>query len=69
MDAQGRLIDHKLPNAELAAYGGVLGHFHIQTNKVDPGPAFQWDYVIGRARELMAAPCLPERSARALRQF
>ena len=69
VDAQGRLIDHKLPNAELAAYGGVLGHFHIQTNKVDPGPAFQWDYVIGRARELMAAPCLPERSARALRQF
>jgi hypothetical protein len=22
-------------------------------NKVDPGPAFQWDMVIGRARELM----------------
>ena len=31
----------------------MLGHYHIQTNKVDPGPALQWDYVIGEARRLM----------------
>jgi hypothetical protein len=31
----------------------VLGHYHVQTNKVDPGPALQWDYVIGEARRLM----------------
>ena len=30
-----------------------MGHFHIQTDKVDPGPAFQWDYVIGNARCLL----------------
>ena len=24
-----------------------MGHYHIQTNKDDPGPALQWDYVIG----------------------
>ncbi len=48
-DAAGHLIRQKLPDAELKAYQGVLGHFHIQTDKVDPGPAFQWDYVIGNA--------------------
>lgn len=52
-DASGKLILHKLPDDELEAYGGVLGHFHIQTNKVDPGPAMQWDYVIDNARRLM----------------
>ncbi|MGH7972196.1 MAG: N-acetylmuramoyl-L-alanine amidase, partial [Limisphaerales bacterium] len=52
-DAQGRLITHKLPDPELKEYHGVLGHYHIQTNKVDPGPAFQWDYVVGHARRLL----------------
>ena len=52
-DASGQLINHKLPNADLKNYEGVLGHYHIQTNKIDPGPAFQWDYVIDHARWLM----------------
>jgi len=52
-DAAGKLIRCKLPDAELNAYQGVLGHFHIQTDKVDPGPALQWDYVIGNARRLL----------------
>lgn len=52
-DAGGKLIRQRMADAELDAYQGVLGHFHIQTNKVDPGPAFQWDYVIGQARQLV----------------
>jgi len=52
-DEQGRLIREKLPDAELAHYEGVLGHFHVQTDKVDPGPAFEWDYVLGNARKLL----------------
>ena len=51
-DANGKLVAKKLPDDELAKYRGVLGHFHIQTNKVDPGPAFQWDKVIDGARKL-----------------
>ena len=54
-DEAGALITHKLPEGQLASYGGVLGHFHVQTNKVDPGPAFQWDRVIGDARKLMSS--------------
>ena len=53
-DEKGVLIPHKLPDAQLEHYQGVLGHFHVQTNKVDPGPAFQWDRLIAESRRLMA---------------
>ncbi len=49
----GTLITEKLPDAELAAYSGLLGHFHIQSNKIDPGPAFQWEALVEKARSLM----------------
>ncbi len=53
VDAQGKLIPHKLAEADLKNYSGVLGHYHIQTNKTDPGPAFDWDRVVGGARKLL----------------
>jgi N-acetyl-anhydromuramyl-L-alanine amidase AmpD len=52
-DANGHLVPRKLPDDELEKYQGVLGHYHIQTNKVDPGPAFQWDSVVAQARGLL----------------
>jgi N-acetyl-anhydromuramyl-L-alanine amidase AmpD len=52
-DAAGALLTHKLPDDQLAQYQGILGHYHIQTNKVDPGPAFQWDRLIAEARRRM----------------
>ncbi len=51
-DSAGKLVLHKLSDDELARFQGVIGHFHIQTNKVDPGPAFQWDKVLRGARKL-----------------
>jgi N-acetyl-anhydromuramyl-L-alanine amidase AmpD len=52
-DASGQLTRGTLPESELQRYQGLLGHYHIQTNKVDPGPAFQWDKVVGGARRWM----------------
>jgi N-acetyl-anhydromuramyl-L-alanine amidase AmpD len=52
-DDHSQLVPRKLPEDELQRFQGVIGHFHIQTNKVDPGPAFDWDHVIGHARRLM----------------
>jgi N-acetylmuramoyl-L-alanine amidase len=40
-DADGHLLLSKLPDEELSQYQGLLGHYHVQRNKVDPGPAFQ----------------------------
>jgi N-acetylmuramoyl-L-alanine amidase len=53
-DASGALRREKLPNPDYEAYQGILGHFHVQANKVDPGPAFQWDRLIDSSRKLMA---------------
>ena len=54
-DESGRLVPRKLPDDELKRYNGLLGHYHVQTNKVDPGPAFQWDRVVEGARVLIRA--------------
>ena len=52
----GKLVRQKLSDEELKNYHGVLGHFHVQTNKIDPGPAFDWDKVIGGARRELGLP-------------
>lgn len=53
-DDQGRLIAQVLSDNEWNDYAGLIGHFHVQQNKVDPGPAFDWDRVIEGARALRA---------------
>lgn len=50
-DENGKLITQALSEEELSKYQGLIGHFHIQTNKIDPGPAFQWDYLVSQARK------------------
>ena len=57
-DPAGNLVPKKLPDEALKAYGGVLGHYHVQTNKTDPGPAFDWDRVINGARAELHLPKL-----------
>jgi N-acetyl-anhydromuramyl-L-alanine amidase AmpD len=47
------LILCKLDAADLEEFEGLLGHYHIQTEKTDPGPAFDWDKLLGDARKLM----------------
>jgi N-acetyl-anhydromuramyl-L-alanine amidase AmpD len=58
-DANGKLVTHALPNDQYDNYQGLLGHYHVQTNKQDPGPAFQWDKVTNGARALMGKKPLP----------
>jgi len=44
----GELLNRTLTPEEFRNFSGVLGHYHIQENKADPGPALQWDRVVGR---------------------
>jgi N-acetylmuramoyl-L-alanine amidase len=71
-DAHGEVIPHKLTDAEWKNFHGVLGHYHIQTDKVDPGPAFQWNYLIEGASSILrrenGAPLLTPRRRDLLRQ-
>ncbi len=50
--ASGRVRTGVLSPPEFASYRGLLGHNHVQANKVDPGPAFDWERVIEGARAL-----------------
>ena len=59
-DENGDLIRTNLADDQWQAYSGVLGHWHVQRNKQDPGPAFQWDLVIDGARKLMGKPPKPK---------
>lgn len=52
-DGDGKLIPHRLSGEQWNNFHGVLGHYHVQANKTDPGPAFNWEKVIGGARKLM----------------
>lgn len=52
-DESGKLVLQKLPPEQLKNYHGLLGHYHIQTDKVDPGPAFNWDYVVEHANRIL----------------
>jgi N-acetyl-anhydromuramyl-L-alanine amidase AmpD len=53
VDANGQLIRRKLSATEFENYHGVLGHFHVQEDKDDPGPAMDWDRVIGGAQRIL----------------
>lgn len=52
-DQPGHLINHVLSPDLYETYQGLLGHYHVQLNKDDPGPAFQWDKLITATRALM----------------
>jgi N-acetyl-anhydromuramyl-L-alanine amidase AmpD len=52
-DADGKLIPSVLSAEELAEFSGLLGHWHVSQNKIDPGPAFDWDRVVYGVERLM----------------
>lgn len=52
-DEEGAVLPRALSEDEFAEYSGLLGHWHVTTRKQDPGPAFDWERVLGEARELV----------------
>lgn len=53
VDSEGDLIPQMLQRQQWLDFQGVLGHYHVQKNKIDPGPALDWEKVIGGARRLL----------------
>ena len=49
-DADGTIRSDALSEAELEAFSGVVGHYHVSADKRDPGPAFDWERLLGEAR-------------------
>ena len=48
----GSVRTTQLSPEELAAFDGIVGHCHVQDNKVDPGPALDWERVLRSARAI-----------------
>lgn len=44
-------VMRKLADRRLARFRGVVGHYHIQLNKIDPGPAFDWRRYMAAVRQ------------------
>jgi N-acetyl-anhydromuramyl-L-alanine amidase AmpD len=51
--ADGAVLQRVLDDEEWRAFQGILGHLHVQVNKIDPGPAFDWERFLARVRERM----------------
>lgn len=43
VDANGRILRSKLATPD---FKGVVGHYHVQANRWDPGPGFDWERII-----------------------
>jgi len=54
-DADGHLLLTTMPEDAWRGFHGLIGHWHIQTNKIDPGPALDWDRLVDGARALLPA--------------
>jgi N-acetylmuramoyl-L-alanine amidase len=54
----GKVLNRLLTDEEWNAFGGILGHYHIQLNKSDPGPAMDWDFYLDEVKrhQLKARP-------------
>jgi N-acetyl-anhydromuramyl-L-alanine amidase AmpD len=55
-DSCGAVRRDALSDEEEADFHGVLGHYHLQTDKRDPGPAFAWERFLAEARGRMLQP-------------
>lgn len=62
-DDHGAVVTRRLSDERLKTYRGLLGHFHIQENKADPGPAFDWERVVEGARRIMQDASVGNRAA------
>lgn len=55
----GEVLDHVLTDGEWRDFSGILGHYHVQKNKTDPGPAFDWEPFLAAVRERLATAPRP----------
>ncbi len=49
-DRAGRVRATVMSATELESFSGLLGHYHVTREKIDPGPAFDWERLLREAR-------------------
>jgi N-acetyl-anhydromuramyl-L-alanine amidase AmpD len=51
-DRRGRVPAGIVSESVVAKFEGIVGHHHLDEKKFDPGPAFDWEWVLGEARRI-----------------
>lgn len=46
LDESGAFTFEKMDDSEFEGFAGILGHYHVQRNKSDPGPATDWARIL-----------------------
>ncbi len=46
----GSVMSHVMTDAQWANFRGILGHYHVDKAKQDPGPAFDWERLLSGVR-------------------
>jgi N-acetyl-anhydromuramyl-L-alanine amidase AmpD len=49
-DSSGKVKYSVLSAEEFDAFQGIVGHYHVQENKTDPGPALDWEKFLANVR-------------------
>lgn len=49
-DAQGRVLTKRMDEQAELEFSGIVGHYHVSSRKIDPGPAFDWRRFLARVR-------------------
>jgi N-acetyl-anhydromuramyl-L-alanine amidase AmpD len=57
--SDGTIRTNVLAEDELGTFGGLIGHYHLTTGKIDPGPAFDWERVISGVRAELSTATAP----------
>lgn len=53
-EPDGTPVNRALSREDFVRFQGLIGHYHIQDDKQDPGPAFQWEWLVQRARAVLS---------------
>jgi len=62
-DASGAIESGVLSEERLASFRGIVGHLHVSVDKIDPGPAFDWERFLREARRSKALAEIEPRGA------
>ena len=54
-DAAGRVLMGRIPEEEEDDFHGIVGHHHVSLQKIDPGPAFDWEVFLARVKARLSA--------------
>ncbi|MEM6672792.1 MAG: peptidoglycan recognition family protein [Planctomycetota bacterium] len=49
-DGAGRIRKARLSEQQEAEFHGIVGHYHVSSQKTDPGPAFDWEPFLAQVR-------------------